>query len=223
MANSGSERKTQLHYWYVGEHEIEGKLYKMGHGIVTGHKKLLDTIDAHTSAIQEMHIDEEAEELVLTTVNTVFHCPLSYCRFDKQDKYPNAVPNYKNLKKKYKNSIRYPSIEQGNVLLVLANFCYYYFHSLYYVPKDSEDGKPVEFMGYPHVGMFQDSFLVWADDYKIDLRYFPHPQNIEFYSEDTKGCPLFLENIGDVVLYARTSVGKIRLEPGERKEVKKKT
>ena len=33
--------------------------------------------------------------------------------------------------------------------------------------------------------------------------------------------PLFLENIGDVPLYAKTACGLIKLDPGERKEVSK--
>ncbi len=44
-------------------------------------------------------------------------------------------------------------------------------------------------------------------------------QNIEFYSEHTQGMPLFLENVGDVVLYAKTSAGMMKLDPGDRKEV----
>lgn len=212
-------RKLQLHYWYVGEHEINGDMFRLGHGIVTGHKKLSDALDMHTSAVEAMHIDEEAEELVLTTRNSVYHCPLAYCNFKKQDKYPDIIPDYEALKEKYQGTIEYPSIEPGKVLLVLANFCDYYFHSLYYVPKDSEDGKKLEFSGSPHVGTFQDSYLINTEDYKIDLRYFPHYQNIEFYSEDTNGCPLFIENIGDVVIYARTSAGTIKLEPGDRKEI----
>ena len=36
---------------------------------------------------------------------------------------------------------------------------------------------------------------------------------------DTGGRPLFIENVGKSVLYAETSSGQIRLEPGERKEV----
>ena len=53
----------------------------------------------------------------------------------------------------------------------------------------------------------------------VDLRYFPHYQNVEFYSEHTDNMPLFIENIGDVVLYAKTSAGTIKMEPGERKQV----
>ena len=33
--------------------------------------------------------------------------------------------------------------------------------------------------------------------------------------------PLFLENVGDVTLYVKSSVGTIKLNPGERKEVTK--
>lgn len=44
-------RKLQLHYWYIGEHDIEGKTDRIGHGIVTGHKRLSDAEDMHTSAV----------------------------------------------------------------------------------------------------------------------------------------------------------------------------
>ncbi len=214
-------RKLQLHDWYVGAHEIDGQMYHIGHGIVTGHQKLPDAIDMHTSAVEGIHIDEEAGEVVLTTRNSVYHCPLAYCDFKSQDEYPDVLPDYEKLKERYRDAIEYPSIVPGKVLLVLANFCDYYFHSLYYVPEDSEDGKCLEFSGWPHVGTFQDSYLISAKGAEIDLRYFPHYQNIEFYSEHTGGCPWYIENIGDVAIYARTSAGTIKLEPGDRKEVTK--
>lgn len=196
-------------------------MFRIGHGIVTGHNRISDAVDMHTSAVQAIGMDEDSGELILTTRNNVYHCPLEYCRFKKQDEYPEIIPDYQNLKKKYEGAIKYPSIEPGKDLLVLANFCDYYYHSLYYVPKDSTDGKPLEFTGCPHVGTFQDSYLIHTEDYAIDLRLFPYYQNIEFYIEDTKRCPLYLENIGDVVLFAKTSCGTIKLGPGERKEVKK--
>ena len=71
----------------------------------------------------------------------------------------------------HRDAHEYPSIESGKVLLVLANFCDYYFHSLYYVPNDSEDGKPIEFYGSAHIGTFQDSYLIGTRDYRVDLRY----------------------------------------------------
>jgi len=65
----------------------------------------------------------------------------------------------------------------------------------------------------------QDSFLIGTKNHEIDLRYFPHYQNIEFYSEDTDDKPWYIENIGDVTLFAKTSKGLIKLLPGECKEV----
>ena len=221
LASHEEGRKLQLHYWYVAEHEIHGEMFRVGHGIVTGHRKLLDALDMHTSAVEAVHIDEGAGEMVLTTRNSVYHCPLAYCNFKKQDKYPDILLDYERLKERYQDTIEYPSREPGKVLLVLADFCRYYFHSLYYVPKDSEDGKKVEFSGWSHVGTLQDSYIIEIDDYTIDLRYFPHYQNIEFYSEMTNGCPLFIENIGDSAIYAQTSAGTLKLEPGDRKEVAK--
>ncbi len=66
----------------------------MGHGIVTGHKRLEDSVDMHTSAVEAIHIGEEAGELVLTTRNSVYYCPLAYCNFEKQDQYPDILPDY---------------------------------------------------------------------------------------------------------------------------------
>ena len=60
--------------------------------------------------------------------------------------------------------------------------------------------------------------VIWLDQC-LEKRYIPHYQNIDFYSEDTDGCPWFIENIGDAVIYAKTSMGTIKLEPGDRKEV----
>lgn len=223
LASNSDGRKLQIHYWHIVEHKDgNGNMYRTVHGIVTGHRNLPDAIYMNSSEVRAIHIDEAEEELIVTTRNSVYHCPLSYCDFEQQDKFSDIIPEYKSLKERYQKAIVYPSIEPGKVLLVLSNFSEYYFHSLYYVPKDSQTGEPVEYLGGAHVGTFQDSFLVSTKDCRIDLRYFPHFQNVEFYSLVTDGCPLFIENIGDVVLYARTDVGTIRLEPGDRKEVTEK-
>lgn len=214
-----ANRKLQLHYWYIDEHERNGERFRIAHGIVTGHNRLMDSTYMHSSSVQEIRINEDEGEAVITTKNSVYYCPLEYCNFDKQNGYPGLIPEFISIREKYEDRIMYPSIEPGKVLLVLANFCEYYFHSLYYVPTDSENGKPIVYRNNAHIGTFQDSYLVHTNDYKIDLSYFPHFQNIEFYSVITDGCPLFIENIGDDVLYVRASVGTIRLDPGNRKEI----
>ena len=213
------QQKIQLHYWHIDELDYEGKKYTFGHGIVTGHYRLMDSTDMHTSEVRAVHVDEEAKEVILTTRNSVYHCPLAYCSFDEQDAFPDIIPEYEELKKKYQGTIENPSIEPGKVLLVLADFNEYYFHSVYYIPEDAEKKEPLNYHGRPHIGMFQDSFIIGIDGADIDLRYFPHFRYVEFYAMRTGERPVYLQNIGDTVLYAATRCGTIRLEPGDRKEV----
>lgn len=216
---SSKNRKVMLHNWYIEDHmsQRNGR-YALAHGIVTGHNRLPDSIFCHTSKIRETYVNGEGE-LVILTMNTEYHCPLNSCDWERQDQYVDMILDYENIKEEYKDKALRPSIEPGKVLLVLSNFCHYYFHSLYCIPEDGD--QPCEYSGDAHIGMFQDSYLIEADNGQIDLRYFPHFQNIEFYSEHTQGMPLFLENVGDVTLYAKSSVGTIKLNPGERKEVTK--
>ena len=218
-AGEHNGRKLMLHYWYIEKQEIDGCEYEIAKGIVTGHSRLPDSVKTYTSPVRGVRIDEKAGEAVITTENSVYYCPLEYCRFRKQDGFPDILPDYEKLKEKYRDKRPYPSIEPGKVLLTLANFCEYYFHSVYYVPEDSVENEPFDYSGWAHVGMLQDSYLINVEGTEIDLRYFPHFRNIEFYSMDTEGRPLFLENIGDVTLYAKTYCGTIKLDPGDRKEV----
>ena len=219
LGRSQGELKLQLHYWHVAEHEISGVKYIIAHGRVSGHKKLYDTDYISTSSVQDIIVDMEAGEAVIKTKNSIYHCPLEYINLEKQDEFPDLIPDYQSVKERYGKGFSCPTIDPGKVLLVLSNFSNYYFHSLCYIPEGSETGKPLEYTAWPHVGMFQDSFLISVKETHIDLRYFPHFQNIEFYAERTEDKPLFVENIGDIVLYCKTSAGIIKVEPGQRKEV----
>ena len=177
----------------------------------------LDKTD--TSEIQSGVIDKENGELVIITSNTKYYCPLEYCQWEKQDKFADLVPEYEWIKRNYKGKLKVPEIEENKVLLVLSDFDKYYYHGTYCTLSSKK--KVVHFCGCPHVGTFQDSFIISsADSSAINIRYFPHYQNIKFYSEITDGMPLFVENIGDVILYVDANIGLIRLEPGERKEVR---
>lgn len=212
------KQRTMLHHWHVRMRKYQDISYLSAHGIVSGHERLMDTEEINTSEIKKIEIDDTAEEAVIHTRNTVYYCPLHYLDFEHQEEYAELLPEYERLKETYRGKREYPSIEPGKVLFVVSNFDPYYFNSLYY--QETEAAPPSVFMAYPHIGTFQDSFLVSTENAEIDLRYFPHYGNIEFYAERTNGKPWFLENIGTVTLYARTSCGIIRLEPGERKEVK---
>lgn len=51
-----------LRDWYLTSHMTDevGEEFYMGHGIVSGHPKLADGIDIHTSPIEEVRFDSEA-------------------------------------------------------------------------------------------------------------------------------------------------------------------
>ena len=202
--------KVSLHYWYIDQRNEK----LIAHGLVTGHPRVEDTTKIHTSPIQNISVDYDAEEVLVKTKNRVYHCPLVYCKFSKQDQNSDLLPDYKALKENYSTRIVDPEIEHGKVLLVLSDFDDCYFHSL--CVKDDSD-RVEHYETYNHIGMFQDSFLIMSEH--VDLRYFPHFKNIEFYSDILCGMPLYIENIGSSDLYARFQGETYCIHAGERKEL----
>lgn len=91
-------------------------------------------------------MDFEKGELLIITKNNKYHCPLEYCLWEEQDEHPDYIPEYEKIKEKYKDKIQYPSIEPGKVLIVLADFCPYYFHSAYYVPEGQKQMNHFQFL-----------------------------------------------------------------------------
>lgn len=211
-----NKRRLMLHQWYLKERVEEKGTFLSAYGVVTGHEYLVDSMNVCTSEVKKVEIDEAAGEAVIYTRNSVYYCPLISCDFDEQDKAPNFVPKYEEIKSEYKGKGYQPSIDPGNVLLVLSDHNEYYYNSLI---SWSKEGELQEIVAGPNIGMFQDSFLINTLDYSIEIRYFPHYQNIELYMEELAGNRFFVENIGGCTLCVKAGCGVIRLEPGERKEV----
>ena len=104
----------------------------------------------------------------------------------------------------------------------VADYNDYYFESLIYQNPDGSKGK---YSGYPHIGMFTDTFLINGDreyyEYDneseyIDIRYYVDEGSFEFYSLSTGGRNLWIENRGDSTLDIYGCGSKINLEPGKR-------
>ena len=165
-----SEQKNQirLYNWYVKEYHNGSTNYLIGKGIVTEHPRIPDTNHMSTSNVRAIYTDLEHGEVILTTMNHIYHCPLEYCCWLRQDEFPGLIPDYNLAKEKFQNR-EDPSIESGKVLLVLSDHDEYYFHSLYY--KETEEGEPCHYCGNAHVGMFQDSYLIHAEEARICLLY----------------------------------------------------
>ena len=215
-APSDALREPVLHYWYLDKNKDDQII---AHGVVTGHPKFNDSQKIYTSPFSGVEIDDERGDAIIKTEYFNYRCPLRYLRFRKQDKFPDPVPAYEEIKSKYSGQIEMPEIEQGKVLLVLSDFNEYYFHSL--CAKD-ENGELMDYTGWAHTGWTQDSYLIQTEDEKIDIRYFPHFRNIEFYSDYTDGMPLYAENIGGGVIYIQYDGHDFRLDPGVRLELTEK-
>ena len=212
LLSGGASRNPMLFKWYVDTWADS----MIAHGVVTGHRKLPDTMFINTSPVKDIEIDSERGEAVIVTMNTIYCCPLNSLSFSKQDENPELIPGYEAVKEKFSVPVEDPEIEQGKILLVLSDHDEYYFHSLCVRDKD---GKPLSYSAHPHIGTFQDSFLIHTADLKIDLCYFPHFRNISFYSSRTDNMPLYAENIGSGVIYIRFGGYTFKLDPGIRMEL----
>lgn len=214
FVNEKADESARLYYWYLNRVDDE---HIVANGRVTGHSDAEDSRFIRTDTIETYYLDLDAEELLIQTSNTLYKCPLKYCDFEEQNRDSLLIPDYEKVKQQFEHKTDESNIEPGKVLLVLANFDDCYFHSLYCIRKKGEE--PLVARAHIHVGMFQDSILISTRGEQIDIRYFPHFQNIEFYSEYTSRMPFFVENIGTVVLFIVSNAGTIKLNPGERKQI----
>ena len=171
-----SEQVTRLYRWHIEEHkDALGDTKLKLHGSVTGHRKFRDSTRIHTSRLLEYRIDREKAELYARTRSTEYHCFLEHWDYDRQEKTQvygeqgekllEYLPEYNKVKSLFYDRYPDPEIQPGKVLLVLANYEEYYFHSLYYVWKEGE--KRSGFVGCPHVGNYQDSYLINTEDLSL--------------------------------------------------------
>lgn len=65
----------RLKGWYI--------VGNIAYGSVSGNPKFPDAYPIHTSKIEDIEIDEENWEVVLHTLNSVYHCDLDSCKFDR--------------------------------------------------------------------------------------------------------------------------------------------
>ena len=209
--------KPRLYNWFVFELEWYGKMVKTVCGNVWGDSRFPDSNYLnHTSEVKDVNYDYEKRMCTVRTRNSVYYCPMEYCDYYEQEKYADLLESFEKIKEIAINRNE-PSIDDGKILLTLTTFDDYYFHSMYY--RKSGEEKPVDYESHAHIGTFQDSYLISAFGEGIDIRYFPHPYAISFYSWNTKGLPVYLENIGLDTICAETPFGIIKLDPGDRKLV----
>lgn len=210
-----------LYNWYITESKSNGRSIRTLFGNITGHEKYLDSTFVRSAEILSIKTDyTQGQMIILTADNAIFYCPLIYLNFRKYEEEclgADYIPDYEFIKEKYAGKIPYPKIEPGKILLVLSNCEEHYFHSAYC--REAADSEPLKLDAFPHIGMFQDSFLILGKNAWINIGYFPGERNIHIYRTRTNGMPLYVENIGFTSLRVNYRAGSFLLEPGERKLV----
>lgn len=58
-------------------------------------------------------MDYSQHQLLIKTRNSLYHCPLKYCKFEKQDEYSDLIPDYEYIKENYKDKSERQTIEPG--------------------------------------------------------------------------------------------------------------
>ena len=207
---NNKEKNPELQRWHI-EKRPSGRM--LAHGIVTNHPRLRDNTQIHTSEIRSVEIKKNEDQAIITTKNTAYICRLSSCHFEKQDHFPDIIDDYDSIRERYYIPQPEPDIEYGKVLLVLSNYDDFYFHSLC---VKNEAGEKEEYLHNPHLGMCQDSYLAYTKDHRIDVRYFPYDRAIEFYTIETDGMPLYIENIGSCEIDIYREHKPYPIKPGER-------
>ena len=217
-------KRNMMRHWYVGSVNYYGKNYYLILGQFFNRPGLYDGLNGHSSEVMSVKINEEEEEYEIQTRNTLYHCSFDTLLFERQDKSSYRLPDYERIKEKYWHPVDRSSLGKDDMLLVVSDYSDYYFESLLYRNKDGSEG---DYTGSPHIGMVIDTFLIWGKNspdgsfydpsYEcIDIRYYVGPFGFTFYSLDTGGRNLWIENRGDSTLEIYGCGKCIRLESGER-------
>ena len=213
-------KRNTLRHWYLGEYESNGEKRPMAFGQFFNRTGFYEGMNGHTSIVQSVTINHEEKEFEIQTKNTLYHCPFDSCFFERQDDSPYKLPEYEGIKAEYYKSIDTQGLSKNDMLLVVADYCEYYFEKLIYQNPDGSEG---DFSGYPHIGTYTDTYLIEGshDYYKehsqnIDIRYYVNNGGFEFYSLGTGGRNLWIENRGDSTLDIYGCGSPIELKPGKR-------
>lgn len=213
----GREHVTTYRNWHIRESELaddKGKLI----GIRARRDYRYEAKMTSVESIGKVVVDESNHRALALSSGRIYVCPLEFCDFLQQDKSPYMFVDYYKLKPLYENKRKERAIDSGKVHLRLSNYKAYYFESIYYKAYDRKDD--IRFFSAANPAANQDSFTIMAkEEPRIDLRYIVEFGYIQFYSQDTKGISLFIENTGDIEMTVVTNIGTMHLKPNEVKEV----
>ncbi|MCR5620565.1 MAG: hypothetical protein K6G18_01795 [Treponema sp.] len=218
-------KRNTMRHWYIGSENYYGKDYYLILGQFFNRPGFYEGMNGHSSEVMSVTINEEEEEYEIQTRNTLYHCSFDSLRFEQQDKSSYRLPDYERIKEKYWHPVDRSSLGKDDMLLVVSDYSDFYFESLLYWNKDGSEGG---YAGDPHLGMVVDTFLIRgrygpkaslcppSPEEHIDIRYYVGGSGFRFYSLETGGRNLWIENRGDNPLWIFGGGKSIRLESGKR-------
>lgn len=215
-------KQNTLRHWYLGEYEWKAEKVLLAYGQFFNRPRIANGRNGHTSIVQSVTINHEEKEFEIQTKNTLYHCSFDSCFFERQNDSPYKLPEYEAIKAEYFKPLDTEGLSKNDMILVVADYCDFYFEKLIYQNADGSEG---DYSGYAHIGNYTDSYLIDGNkeycEYEdkseyIDIRYYVMDRGFEFYSLDTGGKNLWIENRGDSVLDIYGCGSPIELKPGKR-------
>lgn len=205
----------RLSKWYLGYEMMGGVKRRVARGVVSGHYRLDDGKQIHTSQIK--FIEMEGDTALIRTRNTLYKCDMKDALYD-EFKYTDLIEGFEEYRAKYSDLPEPVSeVDDNQAVIRLGNNREYYYDSVHIKYKGQE-----EIITEPdvHVGMIQDSVLsrfCFGDTY-IFFDYFPYKNGcLEFYSWDDSELEVYIENCGDRELYVTVGGNVYNILPQERK------
>lgn len=209
----------RLYNWYLCRYPFNGSYVIVARGIVTGNPRFSDCKSIHTSEIASVKM--EGDVAVVMTRNSVYYCDMKDADYDRFE-VTDYIDTYEEYKERFSGKRKERDIPDTNqVYITLGNNREYYYDSVHI----NYEGR-IELIEEPlvHLGMFQDSVLsrFRFDEKYVRFDYFPHRgMHVCFYNWDDKDFEVYVENCGDADLYVTVRMEVYRIEPGERKLIKK--
>jgi hypothetical protein len=204
----GEMKMARLFNWYI----IDKGEYCIAYGNVIESEKFPDRLFIHTSRIQKVDVIEEMVSIY--TKNSVYICELKNCCYDNQKNIDYLPVDLDILAEKYK--IKY-DVDTNSILLAFSD------HEEYFFKKATlnKDNIEIDLSMYVHLGMVQDSCIIGdgTEGGLYDIRYFPNPGKLEFYTLDVENVPVILYNVGEKILHFQTEYGIIEVKPTEKKRL----
>lgn len=208
-------KENTIRHWFIGDFEYENKTYQVVYGNFYNRQNCYDGMFSRTSPVQEVKICPEENEYQIRTMNRVYYCSFESCFFEQQDNSSFELPDYNKIREKYFIPTDKTSLENDDMLLVVADYTDYFFKDLIYFDKNGAEG---DFSSNVHLGMMVDTYLIHSKNLEIDIRWYVRNSGLEFYSLETGNRNLWIENAGDYSLTIKIGNRISELKPKERQK-----